>query len=105
MATGCGDDFADPIVRTTDAPGGGIGGGTGVVDGDTGDLCFPCSVRSDCAFDESCIASSRNDDRFCSRTCGDGNGRCPNGYTCSDVFGSNSPACVPEVGDCGGVVY
>jgi hypothetical protein len=105
LPTGCGDDFADPIVRVSDAPVGGNGGGPGVVGGDTGDLCFPCAARSDCASGEACVALSRGDDRFCSRACGNGNGRCPSGYSCSDVSNLSSPACVPEAGNCGGVVY
>jgi hypothetical protein len=102
-AAGCGDDFADPIVRAAPAA-----GGAGVaVDGgnSTGDLCMSCNSRSDCHQNETCIALSHGGDHFCSRACGMGNPHCPNGYTCNDVNNVSSPQCVPETGDCQSVVY
>jgi len=105
-AMGCGEDAADPIVRiaptANDAGGNDGNGGRG--NQDPGDLCAPCSSRSDCNDMESCVQLSRGSSHFCSHTCGNGNGRCPSGYVCSDVYNVSSPECVPESGDCNRVV-
>lgn len=101
LALGCGDDVADPIVRLTSDGGpsaGGDGGRTGL---DAGDLCTPCSSRYDCDEQESCVQLTRGGYRFCSHACGYGDGRCPSGYVCGDVYNLSSAECVPEVGDCG----
>jgi hypothetical protein len=103
-AMGCGDDFADPIVRAAPAA---DAGGLGVDDdGDVhGDLCSPCASHSDCQAGETCVALSRGDDRFCSRACGMGNPHCPQGYMCTAVNNMSAPQCVPQAGDCNSVVY
>jgi len=114
-AVGCGDNAADPIVRATDTPsGGGGGGGGGGNDGSGGsggrspgntwDLCAPCSSRADCNDMESCVQLSRGSSHFCSHACGNGNGRCPSGYLCTDVYNVSSMECVPEMGACDQVV-
>jgi len=103
LALGCGDDVADPIVRLASDGGLGTGGGgrTGL---DAGDLCTPCSSRYDCDEQESCVQLTRGGYRFCSHACGYGNGRCPSGYVCGDVYNLSSAECVPEIGDCGHVI-
>jgi hypothetical protein len=104
-APGCGDDFADPIVRV--APGGGAAGSNALNadGGPSGDLCAPCSSHSDCQADETCIALNRGDDRFCSRPCGMGNPHCPQGYMCNTVNNMSGQQCVPQSGDCNSNVY
>jgi hypothetical protein len=103
VASGCGDNQADPIVRLGQggqgAAGGGGKGGSGL-----GQLCAPCGSRSDCADNETCVQFVRNGDKFCSQPCGDGNGHCPQGYSCGNVNNLSSMQCVPENGDCAFVV-
>jgi hypothetical protein len=104
LALGCGDDAADPIIRLSSDGGlstGGVDGAGGRTVLDAGDLCTPCSSHYDCAEQESCVQLTRGGYRFCSHACGYGNGRCPSGYVCGDVYNLSSAECVPEVGDCG----
>ena len=99
---GCGDADANPIVRAVPAADAGF---DAAGPGDPGDLCAPCGSRADCDSDESCVELSRGGERFCSHACGGGNGRCPPGYVCSDVYNVVSLECVPDTGACDGVVF
>jgi hypothetical protein len=103
---GCGDTSADPIVSAagTANGGGGNDGSGGRGTGNGGDLCAPCGSRFDCNDMESCVQLSRGTSHFCSHACGNGNGRCPSGYLCTDVYNVSSMMCVPETGDCQQVV-
>lgn len=100
-APACSDDPVDPIVLLTDSPQGTGGAGPG---GDPGDLCTPCDSRMDCDPGEVCVELERGGEHFCSRSCGDGAHRCPDGYVCTDVYNLSSLACVPETGECTSVI-